>query len=72
MVLPSKVEVTYRAPFRPRGGRIGAEDLSLVVDYSDYLHSGSAKVIPRLETVRDVYAWRLKPELVECLQVEAR
>lgn len=72
MVLPSKVEVTYRAPFRPRGGRIGAEDLSLVVDYADYLHSGSAKVIPRLETVRDVYAWRLKPELVECLQVEAR
>ena len=70
MVLPSRVEVTYRASFRPRGGRISADDLSLVVDYADYAGSGGAKVIPRLETERDIYAWRLKPEVVECLQVE--
>jgi len=72
MVLPSQVEVTYRAPFRPRGGRIVPEDLTLVVDYADFAGSGGSKVIPRLETDRDIYGWRLKPELVECLQVEAR
>lgn len=71
MVLPSQVEVTYRASFRPRGGRIAPEDLSLVVDYADYVRSGSTRVIPRLETNRDIYAWRLDPALVECLQVEA-
>lgn len=72
MVLPSQVEVTFRAPFRPRGGRIVAEDLALVVDYADYIRSGSTRMIPRLETARDIYAWRFKPELVECLQVEGR
>lgn len=72
MVLPSRVEVTYRASFRPRGGRIAAEDLSLVVDYADFASSGGSKVIPRLETGRDIYAWRLKPEVVECLQVEEK
>ena len=72
MVLPSQVEVTFRAPFRPRGGRIVAEDLALVVDYADYIRSGSTRMIPRLETSRDIYAWRLKPGLVECLQVEGR
>ena len=72
MLLPSQVEVTFRAPFRPRGGRIVAEDLALVVDYADYIRSGSTRMIPRLETARDIYAWRLRPELVECLQVEGR
>lgn len=72
MILPSQVEITFRAPFRPRGGRIVPEDLNLVVDYADYAGAGSTRVIPRLETKRDIYAWRLKPELVECLQVDAR
>ena len=72
MVLPSQVEITFRASFRPRGGRILPEDLALVVDYDEYARAGSTKVIPRLETGRDIYAWRLKPEMVECLQVEER
>ena len=72
MVLPSQVEVIFRAPFRPQGGRIVAEDLSLVVDYADYAGAGSTKVIPRLETKREIYAWRLNPELVECIQVGGR
>ena len=70
MILPSQVEFTFRAPFRPRGGRITADDLSLVVDYLDYAASGSTRVIPQLVTSRDVYSWRIKPALVECLQVE--
>lgn len=70
MILPSQVELTFRAPFRPRGGRIMADDLSLVVDYLDYAASGSTRVIPKLVTSRDVYSWRIKPALVECLQVE--
>lgn len=72
MVLPSRVEFTFRAPFRPRGGRIVADDLTLVIDYDDYAEAGSTWVIPRLETDRDIYAWRMKPEVVECLQVEVR
>ena len=72
MLLPSQVEVTFRAPFRPRGGRIVAEDLSLVVDYHDFTGAGSTRVIPKLVTQRDVYSWRLRPELVECILVETR
>jgi hypothetical protein len=72
IVLPSQVQLIFRAPFRPRGGRIVAEDLSLVVDYADFAGAESTKVIPRLVTDRDIYAWRLKPEMVECIQVERR
>ena len=72
MVLPSQVEVIYRAPFHPRGGRIVADDLTLVVDYADFAGAGSTKVIPQLVTDRDIYAWRLNPELVECILVEGR
>ena len=72
MVLPSQVEVTFRAPFRPRGGRIVAEDLSLEVDYRDFAGAGSTRVIPQLVTARDVYTWRLRPELVECILMETR
>lgn len=72
MLLPSQVEVTFRAPFRPRGGRIVAEDLSLVVDYHDFAGAGSTRVIPKLVTRRDVYSWRLRPELVDCILVENR
>ena len=72
MVLPSEVEVIYRSSFRPRGGRIVADDLALVVNYADFAGAGSTKVIPRLVTDRDIYAWRLKPEMVECIQVEGR
>ena len=70
MILPSQVEFTFRAPFRPRGGRITADDLSLVVDYLEFAGAGSTRVIPKLVTERDVYSWRIKPALVECLQVE--
>ena len=72
LLLPSQVEITFRAPFRPRGGRIQAEDLALVVDYADFAGAGSTKVIPKLVTSRDIYSWRLKPELVECIQIEGR
>ena len=69
MILPSQVEITFRSSFRPRGGRITAEDLSLQVDYRDYAGAGGTRVIPKLVTDRDIYSWRLRPELVECLQV---
>ena len=69
MILPSQVECTFRASFRPRGGRITADDLSLVVDWDDFVNAGSTKVIPRLVTDRDIYSWRMKPEVVECIQV---
>lgn len=72
MLLPSQVEITFRAPFRPRGGRILAEDLSLVVDYHDFARAGSTRMIPRLVTERDVYSWRLRPELVECILVDSQ
>lgn len=72
IVLPSEVELTFRAPFRPKGGRIVADDLSLVVDYADFAGSESTKLIPKLVTQRDIYSWRLKPELVECIQVAGR
>lgn len=72
IVLPSQVQLIFRAPFRPRGGRIVAEDLSLVVDYADFAGAGNTKVIPRLVTGRDIYAWRIKPEVVECIQVGER
>lgn len=72
IVLPSQVQCIFRAPFRPRGGRIVAEDLSLVVDYADFADAESTKVIPRLVTDRDIYAWRLKPEMVECIQMVGR
>ena len=70
LVLPSRLELTYRCSFRPWGGRITADDLSLVVDYADYAGAGSTKVIPRLVTDRDIYAWRIDPGMVECLMVE--
>ena len=72
MILPSQVEVTFRASFRPRGGRITADDLSLVVDWDDFVRAEGTKVIPSLVTERDIYSWRMKPELVECIQVEER
>ncbi len=70
MILPSQVEFTFKAAFRPRGGRITADDLSLVVDWADFIEGGGTKVIPKLVTDRDIYSWRMKPELVECIQVE--
>lgn len=70
MILPSQVECTFRASFRPRGGRITAEDLSLQVDYGSFAGAGSTKMIPALVTDREIYAYRLNPELVECIQVE--
>ena len=70
IILPSQVECTFRASFRPRGGRITAEDLSLVVDYLDYAGAGGTRLIPRLVTAREIYSWRLRPDLVECFQVE--
>ena len=72
MILPSQVELTFRAPFRPRGGRITAEDLSLVVDWPDFIRAEGTKVIPQLVTERDIYSWRMKPAMVECIQVEER
>lgn len=72
MILPSQVELTFRASFRPRGGRITADDLALVVDWRDYVKAGSTRVIPKLVTDRDIYSWRMKPELVECIQVEEK
>jgi len=72
MILPSQAEVTFRASFRPRGGRITAEDLSLVVDWRDYVKAGSTHVIPKLETQRDIYSWRMKPEMLECILVAGK
>ncbi len=72
MILPSQVEVTFRASFRPRGGRITEEDLALVIDWRDYVNAGSTRVIPQLVTDRDIYSWRMKPALVECIQVEEK
>ena len=72
MLLPSQVEITFRAPFRPRGGRIVAEDLALVVDYPAFAGAGSTKVIPQLVTDRDIYSWRIRPEMIECILVESR
>ena len=72
MILPSQVEITFRSSFRPRGGRITADDLALVVDYDDFAGAGSTRVIPRLVTTRSIYSWRLRPELVECIQLEDR
>lgn len=72
MILPSQVELTFRASFRPRGGRITADDLALVVDWRDYVKAGSTRVIPKLVTQRDIYSWRMKPELVECILVEEK
>lgn len=69
VILPSQVECTFRASFRPRGGRITAEDLSMVVDYGKFAGAGSTKVIPELVTSRDIYSWHIKPSLVECFQV---
>ncbi len=72
MLLPSQVEITFRAPFRPRGGRIVAEDLALVVDYPAFAGAGSTKVIPQLVTDRDIYSWRIRPEMIDCILVESR
>ena len=72
VVLPSQVELTFRAPFRPQGGRIVADDLALVVNYADFAGAESTKVIPQLVTKREIYAWRIKPELVECIQMGRR
>ena len=72
IVLPSEVELTFRAPFRPQGGRIVADDLSLVVDYADFAGAESTKMIPHLETRREIFSWRIKPELVECIQMGGR
>lgn len=72
IVLPSQVELTFRAPFRPKGGRIVPEDLALVVDYADFTGAESTKVIPKLVTSREIYTWRIKPELVECIQMGRR
>jgi len=72
MILPSQVELTFRASFRPRGGRITADDLSLEMDWRDYVKAGSTRVIPRLVTDRDIYSWRIKPEMVECIQLSGR
>jgi hypothetical protein len=69
VVLPSEVELTFRAPFRPQGGRITADDLSLVVDYADFAGAESTKMIPRLVTDREIFDWRIKPGLVECIQM---
>ena len=72
VMLPSRVEITFRAPFHPRGGRIMADDLSLVVDYRDFAGAGSTRMIPQLVTQREIYSWRLRPELVECILMENR
>ena len=72
MILPSQVELTFRASFRPRGGRITADDLSLVVDWRDYVKAGSTRVIPQLVTKRDIYSWRMKPEMLECILVDEK
>lgn len=72
IVLPSQVELTFRAPFRPQGGRIVADDLALVVNYADFAGAESTKVIPQLVTRREIFAWRIKPELVECIQMGGR
>lgn len=70
MVLPSQVELTFRAPFHPKGGRINAEDLSLQVDYSDFAGAQGTRMIPRLVTGREIYSWRLSPEMIDCIAVE--
>lgn len=72
MILPSQVDVTIRTSFRPRGGRITADDLALEVDWRDFAVAGGTKVIPKIVTERDIYSWRLSPELVECILVDAR
>ena len=72
MILPSQVECTFLSSFRPRGGRITADDLSLEVDYGSFAGAGSTRMIPSLVTDREIYGWRLKPEMVECIQVEER
>ncbi len=70
MILPSQAECTFRASFRPRGGRITADDLTLEVDYLDYAGAGSTRMIPQLVTEREIYSWHIRPALVECFLVE--
>ena len=72
MILPSQLDVTIRTSFRPRGGRITADDLALEVDWRDFSGSESTKVIPQLVTGRDIYSWRLSPGMVECIQIGER
>jgi hypothetical protein len=48
------------------------EDLALVVNYADFAGAESTKLIPQLVTRREIYDWRIKPELVECIQMGGR
>lgn len=70
MLLPSQVELTFKAPFQPRGGRINAEDISLQVDYSDFAGAHGTRMIPRLVTGREIFSWRISPEMIDCIVVE--
>lgn len=67
MLLPSQVNVTYRAPF---GAKVDDEsrEIVFVVDYGDFSKSRNSKQIPVLRRSDfEIFSYTLEPRMVECI-----
>ncbi len=67
ILLPSYINVTYRAPFRSDKG-FSEDNISFVVDYNDVVKSRSSKVVPKFyKFSRTLYSYEIDPLMVECI-----
>lgn len=69
MLLPSSLELTYRTPFESKASKV-QDDISLTVDYREFSASRSTKIVPKLESGREIFSYTLSPRMVEGIIVE--
>ena len=66
IILPSKIEVTYRRFFG--GSKLGEDDFRFVVNYDDYLHSINSRVVPVWENMPEgIIKYEIRPKVVDCI-----
>lgn len=72
LILPSQVEICYRAPFDSKPSQTGGE-IVLSVDYDEFAKSRNAKVIPQLKySDIKILSYDLTPNQVECILMEGK
>ncbi len=69
IVLPSKIDVTFRRFFNR--GRLNEDDFKFVIKYEDYLQSINSRVVPLLESIPEgVITYEINPRVVDCIVVQ--
>jgi len=70
ILLPSQITVKYRTPFNSKASIYGI-DISIGIDYNDFIKSKSSKVVPIFNSNGlTIYSYEIDPPVIECILTE--